>query len=153
MHQRHYEITYGPLTRKATEQPNSCNRKGRRSCQKNRKIQNPATQVPKTPQMNDRDITNDMLATEKYLTSSYTTALHEASHQHLYDDLLKIFNETQQAQRELFLLMFQNGWYSLEAENEQKIQQSGQHEVIPLNFLIQMVAPYNKWLKSKPYQS
>lgn len=92
--------------------------------QQNRKIQNQAVQVPKTPQMNDRDIVNDMLATEKYLTSSYTTALHEASHQHLYDDLLKIFNETQQAQRELFLLMFQNGWYSLEAENEQKIQQS-----------------------------
>lgn len=94
--------------------------------QQNNKIQNPAVQLQKNPQMNDRDIVNDMLATEKYLTSSYVTALHEASHQHLYDDLLTIFNDTQQSQRELFLLMFQKGWYSLEAESEQKIQQSYQ---------------------------
>jgi spore coat protein CotF len=94
--------------------------------QPGRKIQNPAVQVPKTPQMNDRDFANDMLATEKYMTASYAVALHEASHQHLYDDLLTIFNETQQAQRRLFELMFRNGWYSFDAETEQKIQQSYQ---------------------------
>ncbi|RST77619.1 spore coat protein [Siminovitchia acidinfaciens] len=87
-------------------------------------IKNPSTQVPKTPQMNDRDFINDMLATEKYMTSSYAVALHEASHQHLYDDLLTIFNETQHAQRSLFEHMFKSGWYKMEAESEQKIQQS-----------------------------
>lgn len=94
--------------------------------QAGRKIQNPAAQVPKTPQMNDRDFTNDMLSTEKYMTRSYAVALHEASHQHLYDDLLTIFNETQHAQRRLFELMFQKGWYSFDAETEKKIQQSYQ---------------------------
>ncbi len=44
------------------------------------KIQNPAVQIEKTPQMNDRDFTNDMLATEKYITDAYSTALNEASH-------------------------------------------------------------------------
>ncbi|MCR2823097.1 spore coat protein [Lederbergia panacisoli] len=94
--------------------------------QNQNKIQNPATQVPKTPQMNDRDFLNDMLSTEKYMTQAYTTALHEASHQHLYDDLLSIFTETQQMQRDIFNLMFQKGWYKMEVQDTQKIQQSYQ---------------------------
>lgn len=76
--------------------------------------------------MNDRDFANDMLATEKYMTDSYSTALNEASHQDLYQDLSSIFNETQQCQRTLYTLMFQKGWYKLEAEQAQKIQQSHQ---------------------------
>lgn len=90
------------------------------------KIQNPQTQVPKTPQMNDRDFINDLLTTEKYMTHSYTTALHEASHQHLYEDILLIFTETQQMQRKLFNTMFQKGWYSFDAQDAPKIQQSYQ---------------------------
>ncbi|HEO8420996.1 spore coat protein [Niallia sp. FSL W8-0635] len=89
-------------------------------------IQNPEAQVPKTPQMNDRDFTNDMLATEKYLTDSYSTALNEASNEPLYQDLLSIFTETQNMQRELYDLMFQKGWYKLEAVDQQKLQQSYQ---------------------------
>ncbi|MBA4536938.1 spore coat protein [Bacillus aquiflavi] len=94
--------------------------------QNQQKVQNPETQVPKTPQMNDRDFVNDMLTTEKYMTTSYTMALHEASHQALYQDLLSIFNETQDAQRELYNLMFKKGWYHVDAEAQQKLQQSYQ---------------------------
>ncbi|WP_230200255.1 spore coat protein [Bacillus niameyensis] len=94
--------------------------------QNQNKIQNPSTQVPKTPQMNERDFVNDILSTEKYMTNAYSVALNEASHQHLYNDLLGIFNETQNMQHELFDLMFQKGWYKLEAESAQKIQQSYQ---------------------------
>ncbi|MBB5324337.1 spore coat protein CotF [Anoxybacillus tepidamans] len=89
-------------------------------------IQNRETQVPKTPQMNDRDFLNDMLTTEKYMTSSYSTFLHEASHEQLYQDMLNIFTETQSCQRELYNLMFKKGWYKLEVANQQKLQQSYQ---------------------------
>ncbi|UTI42339.1 spore coat protein [Niallia sp. RD1] len=89
-------------------------------------IQNPKAQVPKTPQMNDRDYTNDLLSTEKYMTDSYSTALNEASNEPLYQDLLAIFTETQNMQRELYDLMFQKGWYKLEAAEQQKLQQSYQ---------------------------
>lgn len=88
------------------------------------KIQNPETQVPKTPQMSDRDFINDILTTEKYMTSSYTTALNEASHQALYDDIQKICNETHLCQRDLFNLMFKKGWYSFDAESQQTLTQS-----------------------------
>lgn len=90
------------------------------------KIQNPETQVAKTPEMNDRDFINDMLATEKYMTDAYCTALNEASNQALYTDLLAVFTETQNSQRELYNLMFQKGWYSLEQADAQKLQQTHQ---------------------------
>lgn len=90
------------------------------------KIQNPKTETPNTPEMNERDFLNDMLTTEKYLTSSYTVAIHEASHQSLYDELLSIYNETENAQRDLYYLMFKKGWYHVDAENPQNLQQSYQ---------------------------
>lgn len=88
------------------------------------KVSNTETQVPQSPQMNERDFVNDILSTEKYLTSSYSTTLNELSHQSLYQDILSISNETQNAQRDLFNLMFKNGWYKLEAAEAQKIDQS-----------------------------
>ncbi|KGX85755.1 spore coat protein [Pontibacillus litoralis] len=94
--------------------------------QQNQKVQNPETNVPKNAQMNERDFINDMLATEKYMTDSFCTALNEASCDHLYQDISTIFNETQDCQRNLYNLMFKNGWYSLEAAEQQKIQQSHQ---------------------------
>lgn len=91
-----------------------------------KKIQNPETQIPKTPQMNDRDFTNDMLATEKHMTAGYDVFLNEASHQSLYQTMLQIYTETQNCQREFFNLMFKKGWYSFEAANEQGLQQDYQ---------------------------
>ncbi|QQZ10477.1 spore coat protein [Heyndrickxia vini] len=90
------------------------------------KIQNPKTPVPETPRMSDRDLVNDLLSMEKYMTASYNNAMNEASHEALYQDLLSVFTETQNEQRELFNLMFQNGWYKLEAAEQQKVQQSFQ---------------------------
>ncbi|RDY70892.1 spore coat protein [Halobacillus trueperi] len=90
------------------------------------KIQNPETNVPKTPQMNERDFVNDQLSTEKYMTASYNIALNEASNQNLYQDLATIFKETQDCQRNLYNLMFKNGWYALEQSEKQKIDQTYQ---------------------------
>ncbi|WP_100405353.1 spore coat protein [Bacillus solitudinis] len=90
------------------------------------KIQNPETQVPKTPQMNDRDFLNDLLTTEKYMTSAYSIALNESSNQLLYSDIAGVCKETQDCQRELYNLMFRKGFYSLEQADEQKLQQGYQ---------------------------
>ncbi|WP_338473156.1 spore coat protein [Niallia sp. XMNu-256] len=87
-------------------------------------IANPKTQqLNKTPQMNDRDLLNDLLTTEKYMTNGYDTFLNEASHEALYQDLLQIYTETQNQQRHLYNLMFQKGWYKLEPEDQQTLQQ------------------------------
>ncbi|MFZ4450862.1 spore coat protein [Salibacterium aidingense] len=90
------------------------------------KIQNPETQIPKTPEMNDRDFLNDMLTTEKYMTSSYSYAMNEASHENLYDQISMICDETQNSQRTLFNLMFKKGWYSFETAPSQALDQTYQ---------------------------
>ncbi|SDZ64211.1 Spore coat protein CotF [Evansella caseinilytica] len=90
------------------------------------KIANPKTQVPETPQMSDRDYINDMLATEKYMTDAYSTAMNEASHDQLFSDIQQAFTESQRCQRDLFNLMFKKGWYSFDAEQQQTLDQSYQ---------------------------
>jgi spore coat protein CotF len=78
----------------------------------------------KGPQMNDRDYLNDVLATQKYLTDSLNVAVREASHDSLHKDMLNILVENHLEQREIFNLMFQKGWYKLEAEDQQKLDQT-----------------------------
>jgi len=93
--------------------------------QSQNQIANPQTgQLPtvKGPEMNDRDYLNDALSTCKYLTDSLNIAVKEASHNELHADFQRILNETHQSAREMYNLMFQKGWYKLEAEDQQKLQ-------------------------------
>jgi spore coat protein CotF len=97
--------------------------------QNKNQIANPQSgQLPqvKGPEMNDRDFLNDGLSTCKYLTDSLNVAVREASHEQLHADMLQILTETHQSARELYNFMFQNGWYKLEAEEQQKLQQAYQ---------------------------
>ncbi|RYL93548.1 spore coat protein [Sporolactobacillus sp. Y61] len=89
-------------------------------------IQNTESQVPKTPQMNDRDYLNDLLLSEKYMGISYVHAMQEASHQALYQDIKSVFDATCDHQRDLYNLMFNKGWYKFESQEPQKMQQTQQ---------------------------
>jgi len=92
-------------------------------------IKNPqptAAQQPKTPALNDRDRLNDMLLTEKYLTDGFNVFAREASHQSLHRDVMHVLNQTHQAARDLFNLMFEKGWYTLDAEQPSHIAQQQQ---------------------------
>lgn len=92
-------------------------------------IKNPQAsgmQQPKTPAMNDRDRLNDMLLTEKYLTDGLNVFVREASHQALHRDVMQILNETHQAARDLFNLMYDKGWYTLQAEEPTHVAQQQQ---------------------------
>lgn len=93
------------------------------------KIANPQSgSLPqvKGPEMNDRDFLNDCLSTCKYLTDGLNVAVREASHQQLFTDMLQILTETHQEAREAYDLMFRKGWYTLEAEEQQKLTQAYQ---------------------------
>lgn len=73
--------------------------------------------------MSDRDFLTDCLTSEKYMTQSYATALHEMSHHALYKDIHSLFTKTEEYQRKLYNLMFEKGWYSYKAANPQNIQE------------------------------
>lgn len=89
-------------------------------------VQNPKTEVEQSTDMNDKDILNDILATEKSLCSNYMTALSEISNDSLYKDLEPILKGTEDAQRKLFNLLFKKGWYTLEKADTNKISQKYQ---------------------------
>ncbi|OYD07233.1 spore coat protein [Paludifilum halophilum] len=80
----------------------------------------------KGPEMNDRDRINDMLATEKYLTTAYNVAVNEASSQQLYQTQMNFLTELHQCQRDLFTLMQQKGWYKTDPANPQFTAQAAQ---------------------------
>lgn len=91
------------------------------------KIQNPKVQVPNTPELNDRDYLDLVLNDLKKMTAmGYPNSLNEASNDTLYNELFQIYQETQQKQREVYNLMFQKGWYSVTAEQKQKLTQTYQ---------------------------
>lgn len=89
-------------------------------------IKNPqANIVPpiKGPAMNNRDLLNDILASEKYLTDGFNVFVRETSHRELYQDIRQILLETHDCARELFNLMFKDGFYSFQAAQAQDIEQ------------------------------
>jgi spore coat protein CotF len=83
----------------------------------------------KGPEMNDRDFINDVLATEKYMAAGYNSAVNEASNETLYQMQLQLLNEVHQAQRDLFNLMHQKGWYKLDAADTNQVAQKAQQFV------------------------
>lgn len=92
-------------------------------------IKNPQSHlVPevKSARINDRDTLNFALSQEKYITDNLNIFAREASHRQLHNDVMRIFNETHAMTRELFDLMFRKGWYTLEAEQPQKLAQTYQ---------------------------
>lgn len=89
----------------------------------NNKISNPKTEVPNTPEMNDKDYITTMLSIEKQMVKDFAVALTEASNTDLYNDYYDMFDEVSNMQRQIYNLMFKKGWYSLEKAEESKITQ------------------------------
>ena len=88
---------------------------------KNNEIKNSKKEVPTGIEMNDRDYLNVILELEKNMSNNYSIAINEASNDYLYEDYLALFEDTKDAAREAYNLMFKNGWYTLEEADEQKV--------------------------------
>ena len=83
-------------------------------------------QLPKVkgPEINERDLMNDLLSYEKYLTSGYNTGLNEMQNPNLRRDVQNVLNDVHACQFQLFDLMFQKGWYKMKAADPQEIGQT-----------------------------
>lgn len=92
----------------------------------NNKIANPKIETPTGINMNDKDYITCLLTALKEMTKNYATAMTEASNEYLYNSYFSIFKELSKLQRETYELMFQNGWYSLEKAETQKINEKFQ---------------------------
>lgn len=89
----------------------------------NNKVENPKTEVPETKEMNDRDYLDDLLESCKNMSNNLSYALSEMSNDELYKEVFSMFSDTKKLSKELYQLMFKNGWYSLEKAEETKIQE------------------------------
>lgn len=86
------------------------------------KLGNTVVQVPGGIELNEKDYCTCLLSTLKDMEKNYVVAMTEASNEWLYGIYKKAFLELSEMQRELYILMFQNGWYQLETVDSKKIQ-------------------------------
>ena len=87
----------------------------------NNEIKNEKVQVPNGVDLNDKDYLNCLLNTLKEMVKNYAVALTEASNENLYNNYKELFDRYSKLQRDVYELMFRNGWYSLERAEMQKI--------------------------------
>lgn len=92
----------------------------------NNKVSNPKKEVPTGINMNDKDYITSLLTCLKDMEKNYAIAMTEASCENLYEKHKKVFLEISELQREVYELMFRNGWYCLEKAETQKINQKYQ---------------------------
>lgn len=89
----------------------------------NNKISNPKTEVPTGKALNDKDYINSLLSSLKEMTKNSVLAMTEASNEHLYNSYKSMFDKYISLQRDVYELMFRNGWYTLEKAETQKINE------------------------------
>lgn len=87
----------------------------------NNKITNPKTEVPKGINLNDKDLSNELLSCLKEMEKNLSIAKTEASNENLYNEYKQMSEEIETLQREAYESMFRNGWYALEEAGQDKI--------------------------------
>jgi len=70
----------------------------------------------------EKELMNDLIASEKQVTSAYNTGITEASCPNLRQELTKCLTETQEIQYQIFNAMKQRGWYQTKQAQQQDVQ-------------------------------
>ena len=87
------------------------------------KISNSETKVKKGIEMNEKDYLNSLLTCLKDMEKNYVIAITEASSENLYQAHTETYLKLSDLGRDVYELMFQNGWYQLETAENSKIQE------------------------------
>lgn len=70
----------------------------------------------------EKELMNDLITSEKQVTSAYNVGITEASCQNLRQHLTKCLNENQDIQYQIFDTMQQRGWYQTKQAQTQDVQ-------------------------------
>jgi len=76
--------------------------------------------------MREKEMLNDLIASQKQITASYNTFAGECVNPNLRNAFLNILGEEHQIQADIFSDMQANGWYQPEQAEQQKVQQTKQ---------------------------
>jgi len=64
--------------------------------------------------LEDKDILQDMLMTEKYVSNIYETSIMESANENLRVAFRQIQDEEQQHAKQIFYAMKRRGWYKIQ---------------------------------------
>lgn len=73
--------------------------------------------------MSEKDLMQDLLATEKQVISAYSTGITESSCENLRSTLVDNFKNNQTIQYKIFDAMKQKGWYPTKDAPDNEVQQ------------------------------
>lgn len=76
-----------------------------------------------TTNLSEKEIMQDLLATEKQTISAYSTGITESSCQNLRNTLLNNFKSSEEVQYKIFDSMKQKGWYPTKDAPDSDVQQ------------------------------
>ena len=76
--------------------------------------------------MQDRDLMDDVLASEKAATGAYNTFTNECSTPQVRDTFLDILNDEHRMQADVFDEMKKRGWYTTPVAEEQNVRKAKQ---------------------------
>lgn len=77
-------------------------------------------------QMQEKEVFDDVLTSQKFITDTYNTYTNECATPTIRNEFMRILNEEHQIQAEVFDEMKKRGWYQTTAAEQQKIQQAKQ---------------------------
>lgn len=73
--------------------------------------------------MNEKDLMQDLLTSEKQVISAYSTGITETSCQNLRNTLVNNFKSAQDVQYKVFDAMKQKGWYTTKDAPDNEVNQ------------------------------
>ena len=77
-----------------------------------------------TKNFDDREIMDDILTSEKHVTSTYNSFCNECVNMSLKSDFLNILQESHNMQSNVFSQMHQKGWYQPAQASQQQVTQA-----------------------------
>lgn len=79
---------------------------------------------PQNTNFTDQDILNDILQSAKHLQTIYNTYSIEASNEEIVEVMEDLYLGMKDQTRDMFNLLYGKGWYKLEKEDTNKINQA-----------------------------
>ena len=78
------------------------------------------------PGFGDREMMDDVLSSQKFITENYNTFANECATPALKSEFMNLLNEEHQIQHDVFTEMQKRGWYQTPAAQADKVNQAKQ---------------------------
>ncbi len=82
--------------------------------------------MPNNACFGDREMMDDALSSQKFITEVYNTFANECTSGALKTEFMNILTEEHQIQHDIFAEMQKRGWYAPEAADQNKVNQAKQ---------------------------